>query len=660
MSSRPRSFSSPSAPVRGAGAREKVVKNGASDAWARIGIERDAAVDGGDAGGWLRAVCPKCRPTLGAASCLRLLDEGPGLFACARCGWQGDLEQGPHRLDLDAVAAWWHEMSAANAPEGLGEDTVQALLAEGAVVGQNWMGLDDKGCWTRCVGLPAWVARKDGGRAMVDICWIDAEDPAALERADVAHERISRARHVALGADQIDGGQVVFVDHPLDWLALRACGVEHAACLPDTIHDVPGQIGDWSFMAEMETAMQGVGRVVIAMRNTSVGHRLEEELARRMGVERCFRIRWQGIEVPAGQVGAWTVWRAHGAGSLTQCVVGASPYPVKGVHELADVDDAFEVLYEFGLAPGVSTGWPSLDDYYTVKSGQMTIVTGIPGHGKSNFLDALFVNIAEEHDWVFGIFSPENQPIERHYANLMEKYVGAPFSHGPTPRITPHQKTQAKAWLNEHFKIILPDDESGNWTIDGVLALAKMLVYRHGIRGLIIDPWNELDHTRPGGMTETDHISAALTKIRRFARINGVHVWVVAHPTKLEPKADGEYPVPTPYMISGGAHWRNKADNALTVFRNVGREDDDISDIHVQKIRFKEVGRVGRVALRYDVVCGRYIDDIDQEKRRHALKTGTTMASRLVRLNEPRARRTTGGVRVEYDDNSIPDFGGVG
>jgi len=64
-----------------------------------------------------------------------------------------------------------------------------------------------------------------------------------------------------------------------------------------------------------------------------------------------------------------------------------------------------------------------------------------------------------------------------------------------------------------------------------------------------------------------------------------------------------EYRVPTPYDIAGSAHWRNKADNAITVYRNF---DSDVVDIHIQKIRFKEIGKVGLAQLRYEFSTGRY------------------------------------------------------
>ena len=139
-------------------------------------------------------------------------------------------------------------------------------------------------------------------------------------------------------------------------------------------------------------------------------------------------------------------------------------------------------------------------------------------------------------------------------------------------------------------------------------------------------------------MTETEHISQALTKIRQFARSHSVHVWVVAHPAKLYKDNDGRYPVPTPYDVSGSSHWNNKADNAITVWRNRGGKDEVIADVHVQKIRFKEVGRVGVVALRYNPNTGRFLDDIDQAKRESAREKGLELTTDEQRIFVKRSK----------------------
>ena len=60
---------------------------------------------------------------------------------------------------------------------------------------------------------------------------------------------------------------------------------------------------------------------------------------------------------------------------------------------------------------------------------------------------------------------------------------------------------------------------------------------RYGIRGLVIDPYNELDHQRPVHMNETEYVSQMLTKVKRFAQHNDVHVWFVAHPRQLQARS---------------------------------------------------------------------------------------------------------------------------
>ena len=124
----------------------------------------------------------------------------------------------------------------------------------------------------------------------------------------------------------------------------------------------------------------------------------------------------------------------------------------------------------------------------------------------------------------------------------------------------------------------------------------------------MIDPWNELESLRPSGMSETEYISHSLKRIRTFARQRGVHVWVVAHPTKLYRDDSGKYPVPTLYDCAGSAHWRNKADNGIVVWRDLSGADSAEVQIHIQKIRFRQIGRRGMATLYYDRTCATYSD----------------------------------------------------
>ena len=122
---------------------------------------------------------------------------------------------------------------------------------------------------------------------------------------------------------------------------------------------------------------------------------------------------------------------------------------------------------------------------------------------------------------------------------------------------------RAMAWINEHFTFIRAEDQSP--TIDWVMEKAKAAVMRYGIHGLVLDPYNEFEHARPRGVTETEYIGAMLSKVKRFAQSHGVHVWFVAHPSKPE-KLDQQKTPPSLMAISGSANWSNKCDFGICSF----------------------------------------------------------------------------------------------
>ena len=330
------------------------------------------------------------------------------------------------------------------------------------------------------------------------------------------------------------------------------------------------------------------------------GVRLKMELVRRLGVEKCFVVEW-----PNGCKDANDTLVKFGPAEISRCMNEAKPVPVSGVFCVNDFCQEIIDAWQYGYERGESTGWDNVDELYKVRVREWTVVTGIPSHGKSEWLDALTVNLAVNEGWRFGVCSMENFPLSRHAAKIVEKYSGMPFSGTMKyEKIDRERLDKAIAWMNNHFFFIAPEED---FSVDAILEKARVLVCRHGINGLILDPWNELDHSWGAGDTETRYISSQLSKIRRFARNNGIHVWVVAHPTKLQKNDKGEYPPPTPYDIAGAAHWRNKADNAITVHRpNMKEPQNNEVEIHVQKIRFKEIGHVGCAVLRYDWVTGRY------------------------------------------------------
>jgi twinkle protein len=355
------------------------------------------------------------------------------------------------------------------------------------------------------------------------------------------------------------------------------------------------QEADLSYLDSLYEIAPAAERFVLVMDTDKVGVKLRNEIARRLGVERCFF-----ADYPKECKDINEVLVKFGKEKATECVDSAKPYPIEGSYQVQDLAPSILNLYENGFDRALSIGIPTVDRLYTVRPQEFTIVSGVPNHGKSAFLDNLAVNMASLHKWKFGVFSPENFPFERHIASLANTYIKKPFDRKYNGFMDMNDLERAMEFLNKNFIFLMPENDSPS--IDDIFRIAKASIFRHGINGLIIDPWNELEHNR-NGKSETEYVSEALSKTRKFCRVNNVHVWLVAHPMKLQKNKNGDYPVPTPYDISGSAHWRNKADNVICIHRDF---EENTNTFYSQKIRFKDVGKVGDCELRFDIKENRF------------------------------------------------------
>lgn len=259
-------------------------------------------------------------------------------------------------------------------------------------------------------------------------------------------------------------------------------------------------------------------------------------------------------------------------------------------------------LWERGYEKGVSTGWRSLDECFTVRPGEFTVITGIPGHGKSSWLDNLMINLARARSWRWAVFSAENFPVARHITQLLEIYSGKPFIEGVHARLSREEVQLSLNWLQRFFYFLRPAENS--YSLNHIVQLAATV---ENLNALVIDPWNELDHSRPSTLREDEYISIALSKLRWLARTAHLHVFVIAHPAKYVRQKDEAKPVITLNDVKGASEWYAKADNGISVWRNE-TERDSPTEIHVQKIRFRDIGRIGKVDLYYNRINGRFTD----------------------------------------------------
>lgn len=418
----------------------------------------------------------------------------------------------------------------------------------------------------------------------------------SLKREFKKHDGLVYCVNVDSGALLVRHDGCIYVCGNCDALAIVTAGLE-ATSIPDGAPSANAKNfnSKFDFLKTANGVFDKFEKIVLAGDNDDPGERAIEELGRRIGYERCYVVSY-----PEGCKDINDVLKKHGKDEVKRVINSAKPFPVDGIISPADCVDDLLLEYENGIVGGDSTGWKSLDRLYTARVGEMSIVTGMPGSGKSNFVDALCLNLAMMHNWRIGYFSPENWPVKRHLKTLLEKLVNKTFDHTVLEkgkildRMTTEDIREGSEWLEDHIRFILPKEEI--LSVETVLEYARVLCMQYGIKGLVLDPWNEFEHTQKPGEREDQYISRQLTAIRRFARFNGIHIWVIAHPTKLYKNSDGKYDPPTLYDISGGAQWRNKADNGFCVYRDF--ETNEVRVI-VQKIRFREIGQLGEANFKY-------------------------------------------------------------
>ena len=385
-----------------------------------------------------------------------------------------------------------------------------------------------------------------------------------------------------------DMDYVIITEGEMDALSYMEVGYESVISVPNGAAGKGQQ--RLTYLDNCIDLFDNVQTIFIATDDDEPGRILQEELARRLGKYRCRKVSFFGHK-DANELLMMDKL------SLQDTINQSEPYPIEGVITVDNLADDIWRLKREGLKPGCDISIPSFNELLTFDPGYVTVVTGIPNHGKSEFLDQIMVDLSIKHGWRFGIFSPENYPLQLHFSKIASKIIGESFN-----KMEDHKVIQAMDYYRDNFMYIVPEEDN---SVESIIEHAIQLVKRYGINGLVIDAWNKLDHDFSSN--ETTYIGKQLDLIINFAHKYGVHIFVVAHPTKMQrEKGNGPYLVPTLYDMAGSAHFFNKSHNGISVYRHFFEDGTSSPEVFVQKVKFKHWGRQGSAALQYDIESGRF------------------------------------------------------
>ena len=547
-----------------------------------------------------RIACPSCSETRKKKHektlSVTINPDGTKLYFCHHCGESGSLFRPKNNYLKESKVT---------------RIQPRATVDESAI--KNFF--NSRGIlWSQDIDLPVISGKRYfngfGELDAVGFVYGDQSQPSAIKWRAINQKAFTQegaARHF-YGIEFIpdDAKELIIVEGECDALALASAGIAAVSCPNGAPQMVSGKSfspeddNKFSYIWEARELIDRCDKIILATDNDKAGHALAEEIARRIGRAKCWAINY-----PAGCKDANEVIQQHGVEALKDVVSKSQPLPLKGVYSAKSYIQDVQDIFAKGVGAGESTGIASIDDLFTIAEGQLSVVTGVPSSGKSEFVDQIMVNLAQNCSWKFAVASFENPP-HFHIAKLSEKIVGKAFFEGDAERMTNKELTDCSNFIDKHF-VFLDSRDGAVSTIDSIIDRAKQAVMRLGIRGLVIDPYNYIEKNTQSD--ESQSISSMLTKVTAFAKAHGVHVWFIAHPAKMYPREDGSMPIPTGMSISGSAAWFAKADLGVTVHR-VG----DDTEIHCWKSRFKWIGKQGAVPLAYDKSTGRYSEWQSQQQ----------------------------------------------
>ena len=554
-----------------------------------------------------KTVCPKCSDQRKNKKdpCLSVTIEpdGAAVWKCHHCDWRGGVggssrggsynpplkpKKPPVRLVEPSNQEASSEMVKWFEGRGISESTIKHF---GLYRSERSFGGKPEGC-------VAFPYRLDG--ELVN-CKYRTKDKR-FRQENGAERTLFNIDAVRYHWEKTGQKHLIFVEGEMDVLSMHEAGFPHAVTLPDGApQEAKYQDDDKRFQALAQHEwLNDAEKVIIAVDGDGNGQALQLELLHRFGKDRCWLVEWPSLhDLPIKD--ANDVLMADGVELLQEVVTYAKPCPIDGLFTVNEYQRDVLNIYRGNVQKPVPTGFANLDSIYQVMPSTFNLVTGIPNHGKSNFIDQLAVNLCRNHGWKFAVFSPEHSTAN-HIRRLAEKVAKKPFDVGPNVRMTEAELVDAMLFLDNHFHFI--ECEENVPTIDWLLSKARAACMRFGVKGIIIDPYNEIDSSRDGNKREDEHIRDLISQCKQFCRKHNIAMWMVAHPAKMQRQADGSYPPPSLYDVSGSAHWNNMCDVGIVVHRDF---DENETRVITRKVREQGLyGSIGEAFFRYNLATHCY------------------------------------------------------
>lgn len=345
---------------------------------------------------------------------------------------------------------------------------------------------------------------------------------------------------------------VAITEGEIDAMSLHQCGIPALS--------VNAGAGNHQWLENDWDRLDRFSEILLFLDSDEAGQKGAQELAKRIGADRC-----KIVKIPAKDANEYLQAGAEGP-EFDECIRNSKPQDPEELRQASDFVTRVKAM--FYPAHGEEAD-PVLRldrnlDWFNFRDGEVSVWTGYNGHGKSLMLSQVLLGLMAQGERVT-VFSGEMTP-ERQLKRIMKQATGL-------DRPTMGYIDAVGVWITDKlwfFNVV------GSAGIDRLLTVFLYANKRYGMRHFVIDSLMMTDVPEDGAGAMTAQ-KEAIRKICDFARRNGCHLHLVAHPRKGQDESKG----PGKLDVAGSSKITDGADNVFTVWS--ARKDENDPDIDPDK-----------------------------------------------------------------------------